>query len=333
MSSQPVDWEIPISIQLSIPSEVIMKKVRNCFCLLLLSSAAWATPLGGAARTAIPSDVQQIISVDYRALRNSETAQVLKEQVLPESLKQFEGALKGVGINPEKDVEQLTFASYRSGKQGVRIVGVAQGFFPTKTVLKKMRLNKVKPVKYRDAFTYPMPGGMQMTFLDDSTLLFGDMAALKGALDARDGFASSLDSNTQIADMIGSVDSGMVWSVLDQQGTQNMMRSALGDASKLADYETVKKRLLGSRYTMNFLNGVKFDLDVVTSDSMTAATLSSLVRAGVLYRKMTASATEKMALESVTVDSDSSNLQLHFRTDDKKFQALLHSELFAAVSK
>ena len=48
---------------------------------------------------------------------------------------------------------------------------------------------------------------------------------------------------------------------------------------------------------------------------------------------MTASAIEKMALENVTVNSDSSNLQLHFRTDDKKFQALLHSELFAAVSK
>ena len=104
-----------------------MKKVRDCFCLLLLSSAAWATPLGGAARTVIPSDIQQIISVDYRALRNSETAQVLKEQVLPESLRQFEGALKSVGINPEKDVEQLTFASYRSGKQGVRIVDIGPG--------------------------------------------------------------------------------------------------------------------------------------------------------------------------------------------------------------
>lgn len=112
-----------------------------------------------------------------------------------------------------------------------------------------------------------------------------------------------------------------------------MMRSALGDAAKLADYETVKKRILGSRYTMNFSNGVNFDLDVLTSDSVTAATLSSLVKAGVLFKKMSASPTEKMALESVTVDSDSSNLQLHFKTDDKKFQALLHSDLFAAVSR
>src|SRR6476660_2849377 len=149
MSSRAVDWEIPVSIQVSIPSEVIMKKVRDCFCLLWLSSAAWAMPLGSSARTVTPSDIQQIISVDYRALRNSETAQVLKQQVLPESLKEFEGALKGVGINPEKDVEQLTFASYRSGKQGVRIVGVAQGQFNTATCLKKMKVQKVKPIKLR----------------------------------------------------------------------------------------------------------------------------------------------------------------------------------------
>jgi hypothetical protein len=311
-----------------------MRKAAVCSCILFISTVAvWAMPLGSSARTVIPADVQQIICVDYRALRNSETAQALKEQVLPESLKQFEGALKSVGIDPDKDVEQLTFASYRSGKQGVRIVGVAQGSFANKTVLRKMRLNKVRPVKYHNTDTYPMGSGMQMTFLDEGTLLFGESSALKGALDARDGYTSTLDSNNQIADMIGSVDSGTVWSVLDQEGTQNMMRSALGDASKLTDYETVKKRLLGSRYTMNFSNGVDFDLDVITSDSMTATTLSSLVKAGVLYKKLNATPTEKLALESVTVDSDSSNLQLHFRTDDKKFQSLLHSDLFAAVSR
>ncbi len=110
------------------------------------------------------------------------------------------------------------------------------------------------------------------------------------------------------------------------------MRSALGEASGLADYDTIKKRLLGSRYQMNFANGVNFDLDVLTSDSMTAATLSSLVKAGMMYKKMNASPVEKVAMDSMTVDSDDSNLQLHFKTDDKKFQSLLHSDLFAAVS-
>jgi len=304
-----------------------------CAVVLLLSVTAWAVPLGSSARAAIPSDIQQLICVDYRALKSSDTAMQLKQQVLPDNLKEFEGQLKSVGINPDKDVEQLTFASYRSGKQGVKIVGIAQGQFSMAAVLKKMKLNKVKPLKYRDSDIYPMPGGMQMNFLDDNTLLFGDSSAIKGALDARDGYSSTLDSNSQITDMMGSVESGTVWSILDQQGTQNMLRSALGDASGLADYESMKKRVLGSRYTMNFQSGVNFDLDVVTSDSMTAATLSSLLKAGMLYKKMTATPIEKVALDSLTVDSDSSDLQMHFKSDDKQFQSLMHSPLFAAVSR
>lgn len=311
-----------------------MKRLQGVLWVLLFSTAAaWAAAMGSSARGVIPSDVQQVITVDYRSLKNSSTAMALKDQVLPPSLKEFEGSLKGVGIDPEKDVDQLTFASYRHGKEGVKVVGIAQGSFSSKAFLKKMKLNKVKPLKYRDADIYPMSSGMQMIFLDDNSLLFGDGGAVKGALDARDGYTPALDSNSQVADMIGSVESGTVWSVLDQQGTQNMLLSALGDAGKLADFDTIKKRVLGSRYAMNFANGVNFDLDVVTSDSVTAATLSSLVKAGVLYRKMTATPIEKVALENVSVNSDSSNLQMHFKADDKQFQSLMHSDLFAAVSK
>lgn len=311
-----------------------MRKSSNVLAiLLLLQMAAWALPLGTNARAVIPSDIQQIISVDYRALRSSDTAMALKAQVLPPSLKQFEEALKSVGVDTEKDVDQLTFASYRAPKQGVRVVGVAQGLFPVKAFYKRMNLKKIKAAKYHSSFIYPMSSGMEMTFLDDNTLLFGDHSALTGALDVRDGYSTGLDSNPQMADMISSVDSGPVWSILDQQGTQNMLRSALGDAARLADYETVKKRLLASRYAMNFSTGVNFDMDVLTTDSMTAATLSSLLKAGVMYKKMNATPIEKLAMDSLTVNSDSSNLQLHFKTDDKKFQSLMHSELFAAVSR
>src|SRR6266481_6269180 len=49
------------------------KTLTSGICVvLMLSAAAWAMPLGSSARTVIPSDIQQIISVDYRALKNSE---------------------------------------------------------------------------------------------------------------------------------------------------------------------------------------------------------------------------------------------------------------------
>ncbi len=310
-----------------------MKNLMILGCLVVLSAAALAMPLGTSSRAVIPSDIQQIISVDYRALHNSPTAEALKEQVLPESLKMFEKALKGVGIDSERDVDQLTFAAYRKGKQGVMVVGMAQGSFSAKTVLKRMKFKKIAPAKYRLSDLYAMGNGMIMSFLDENTLLFGDDGAVKGALDARDGYTPTLDSNSQMSDMMAAVDGSPVWSLLDQQGTQNMMRSALGDATKVADYDTVKKRLLGSRYTMDFSSGVNFNLDVITSDSITAATMSSLVKAGMLYKKMTASPIEKVAIDALTVDSDSSKLLLHFKADDKQFQALMKSDLFAAVSK
>ena len=160
---------------------------------------------------------------------------------------------------------------------------------------------------------YPMDSGFVMTFLDDNTMAFGTSASLRSALDAQQGKRASLDSNPQIADQMASVDGSPVWSVLDQEGTQAMMRSALGDASKIADYETVKKRILASRYTMSFQSGVNFDLSVLTSDSMTAGTLSSLVKAGILFKKMSATPSEKTALDATTVDSDGTNFTMHFK--------------------
>jgi len=301
----------------------------------VLLGAANAMPLNSSARAVIPGDLQQLISVDYRAIHDSPVATALKNQIMQaqQNLEQFEAALKGIGINPDKDVDTLAFASFRTPKQGVKGVGVAAGPFAMKTVLKKMTVQKIKPTKYRQANIYPMDGGFVMTFLDDSTLLFGEMSAVKVALDTRDGEVLGLDTNATMADMMSSVDSAPVWSILDQLGTQNVMRSALGDAAKIADYDTIKKRLLGSRYTMSFSAGVNFDLTVVSSDSMSAATLSSLVKAGLIYKKMSASASEKVAMDNTSVDSDGSDVNFHFKSTDQQFQSIMHSDLFAAVSR
>jgi hypothetical protein len=313
-----------------------MKTVKVCCCTVisvaLLVGAANAMPLNSSARTVMPADTQQLISVDYRTLKDSPTAMALKAQLLPDNIKQFEQALKGIGIDPDKDVDTLTFSSFRTPKMGIKGVGVAAGPFAMKTVLKKLTAAKIKPTKYRQSNIYPMGSDMVMVFLDDSTLLFGETSAVKVALDTRDGEVLSLDTNQTMTDMMSDVDSSPVWSILDQQGTQNVMRSALGDAAKIADYDTIKKRLLGSRYTMSFNGGVNFDLTVVSSDSVTAATLSSLVKAGLLYKKMSATAPEKLAMDNTSVDSDGSDVSFHFKSTDQQFQSIMHSQLFAAVS-
>src|SRR5215470_3635560 len=277
-----------------------MTMKRTFVCLLAILSSgllSFASSLGTAARTVIPVEVQQIINVDYRRMKNSETAMDMKAKLLPPNMKQFEDALKDIGVNPDKDIDQITLASFRQKDHGLQMIGIAQGQFPRKKLLLKLAKQNVKGTKKNGSTIYPMAGGFQMTFLDDWTMLFGDVSAVKAALDARDDSSQSLNANKDITDMIPSVEQGTVWSVLDAAGTQTMMKSALGSAADLAEYETLKKHVTGSRYTVDFDHGVDFNLSVITSDNMAAATLSSVLKAGLLYKKMSASPVEKTAIE------------------------------------
>jgi hypothetical protein len=296
---------------------------------------ARAAQIDTDARSAIPHDVQQLIVVDYRVMQNSSAAMNLKARVLPPELKQLETALKESGMNENQDVEELAFAAYRSGgsnSDNIRIIGIAQGEFQVSDVLATFKKKGVKATVIRNNKLYPMgASGMLVTFLNPTTMLFGTTDAIKPALDARDGLTPSLLTNQDMLTAMGQVDTEPIWSILDAQGTQYMMHSLLGQASQLADYDQVKKRLLDSSYTMNFTNGVKFNLFVATSDTFTAATMSSLLNAAAMYEKVSGSTVEKQAIDATTIDSTASTLSVKFSTSDSQFSALLQSPLFQNV--
>ena len=296
-----------------------------------LTLPATAAQLTQDARAAIPKDIQQLIVVDYHAMQNSPAAMDLKARVLPPELKQLEQALRTSGLDENHDIEELAFASFHKGGD-TAIVGLAQGQFSLTDILANFKKRKTKPVPYRDNRIYPMgASGMQVVFLNPTTMVFGQTDALKAALDARDGLAPSFLNNRPMLDQMQSVDTEAVWSVLDQEGTQTMMRSVMGDASQLTDYDTVKKRLLSSRYSMSFENGVKFGLFVVTPDTISAATMASLLNAAALYKKVSGSAEEKQAIENTTITSNGGTLDVRFASSNSQFSSLLQSNLFQSV--
>jgi hypothetical protein len=295
-----------------------------------------AAQLDNDARSAIPRDVQQLIVIDYRAMQNSSAAMDLKARVLPPELKQLEQALKLSGFNENNDVEELAFAAYRTGTNGenTKVVGIAQGQFSVPDILANFKKKKIKPTMIRNNQVYPMgASGMLVSFLNPTTMLFGSGDAIKPALEARDGLAQNFMTNDGMMAAMQAVDTQPLWSILDQKGTQYMMRSLLGQASQLADYDTVKKRLLSSSYTMNFDNGVKFNLYVLTPDTFTAATMSSLLNAAAMYEKVSGNPVEKQAIDSTTIDSTAGKLQVSFAASDSQFSSLLQSPLFQSVVK
>jgi hypothetical protein len=297
---------------------------------------AYAAQLSGDARSAIPRDVQQLVVIDYRAMQNSPTAMQLRDRVMPPDLKQFDEALRKSGLNDNHDVDELAFALFRPKESSDDVVtlGIAQGQFPVDDIIAGFKKKAVKPQVVRTNKIYPMgKTGMVLCFVDQSTMVFGGSDAVKAALDARDGNTGTLLSNSTIMDAMHSVDSASLWSVLDQKGTQTMMKQVLGEAGSVADYESVRKRMLVSYYSMDFQHGVKFDLTIMTGDAFAAATVSSLLNAAVVYRKMTAADSEKAALADTDVSSSSGTLAIHFAASDTDFASLLKSQLFQSMVK
>jgi hypothetical protein len=302
---------------------------------MLAPTFASAAQLSSDAKSAIPKDIQQLIVVDYHAMQNSPAAMELKDRVLPPELKRLETALKSSGLKVDQDADVLAFAAFRdSGSQGTRIVGIAQGQFHTREIMANFTKNKTKPFVLRNNSIYPMgSNGMSVVFLNQTTMVFGDKDSVKESMDARDGIVPDFLTNGDMVNEMGVVDSKAVWSLLDAKGTQTMMKSVLGDAAQLADYDTVKNRMKSSRYTMDFQNGVKFDMAVVMSDTITAATAATLLKGVSIMRKTSGSPLEKSALEQTTIDSNSGTLTVAYSSTDSQFASLLTSPLFQSVVK
>jgi hypothetical protein len=312
-----------------------LMKCSMASMLVAIGSLAFAAQLTTDARGAIPHDIQQLVVIDYHAMQNSPAAMDLRNRVMPPELKQFDDALSHSGLNENHDVDELAFALFRPspGSDALQTVGIAEGQFDTQTILANFRRQKVRVTMVRTNSVYPMARtGMVLCFVDPSTMIFGDRDAVTKALDARDGMAASLLTNSSMMNAMQSVDTYPLWSILDDKGTQTMMKQLMGEAAgSVTDFDSVRKRLEASWYSMEFQHGVRFDLTIETGDTFTAATISSLLSAAVMVRKMSASDAEKQALNDTDIGSSSGNLTVHFATSNTEFDSLLQSPLFKSM--
>jgi hypothetical protein len=239
-------------------------------------------------------------------------------------------------LNDNHDVDELAFALFRtkSDSESLDTVGIAQGQFDVQSIIAGFKKNKLKATLVRTNSIYPMTkAGMVLCFVDPSTMVFGEKEAVEKALDVRDGIGPSMLSNNGMMSAMQSVDSNPLWSVLDQKGTQTMMMQLLGSAGSGSgpDFETVRKKLETSWYSMDFQHGVKFDLTVATGDAFTASTLSSLMTAAVMVRKMSSTDTEKQALSATSISASAGQLTIGYSSTDNQFSSLLQSPLFGNV--
>ena len=84
----------------------------------------------------------------------------------------------------------------------------------------------------------------------------------------------------------------------------------------------------GTKQFVVNLERCKYWLD---NGAIPSETVSSLLNAAVVYRRMTGNDTEKTAMADTDVSSNSGRLSIHFAASDSDFASLLKSQLFQSM--
>ncbi len=197
------------------------KAVLFGMALALLSSLSCQrlAPRGGAPDVSyLPSDCMVVVAVETARLRQAPLYQKLNPE--PGQLKTF---LLRLGIDPERDLDQVMFAFRAAGTEQGEWLAVLRGRFDRARIEKGMEdpAARMSVESYRRWNVYnlvrvPDIGDLSFAVVDSGASVLGKSEAIRKVLDVRDKSAPSLDSNETARRLLRGLDpASQIWGVLD----------------------------------------------------------------------------------------------------------------------
>ncbi len=177
-------------------------------------------------------------------------------------------------------------------------------------------------------YTY---GGLTFFVPDPSTLVFGDRTAVEQAIQTEQG-ASQLAQNEQLTNLIAGTQSTDVWSVLDTDGSRSMVGSMLSGAGASLGANLIDQHFDGARYTIDFQNQVQLNLELITTDALSAAAISTGLNAAIAVRAHQEKDPAAQALlNQIQVSSAGDHAFLQVGASESNIASLMHTDLMQTI--
>ena len=296
----------------------------------LAISAAGAS-LSGTAQSVMPSSTRQVISLNYHRLAADPVAQQLEAQLLPPEMQGLNALLAQGGIQPTRDLNRLTFATFGGGK-GVELIGIAEGNFEGFQAARFFTKTTAHPTPPQvDGVTVYSAGGLEFFLPDPTAIVFGSAAAVHQAIQTEQG-GSQIGNNEQLSDLIAGTESSDVWSVLDAGGARAMVTSMLGASTGPISPGMIASRFDGARYTISFQNTVQVNLELMTTDTLSAAALSTGLNADIALRtRQEKDPAARSLLNQIQVNSAGNDAFLQVSAPESNIASLMRTDLMRSI--
>jgi len=240
-----------------------------------------------AARTGMayfPADTQQIAYSSFVQLRSSQDYPQIRRHVLYQQLHGFQEFLQSLGINPEKDVDEVMLGWRGESPSGPGSFGVAAGRFQPDKVSEFFTKTQLPVQSYDGCDLYAFGSGAAQddtffTFLDSTLAAFGRLHDLKALLDVREGHAPSLAEDQALEGYVAELDgTSPQWGILTGRAAANVATPWLaGGKTTSVDLSAFLQPVQAVLYRIDWDGGFAAHISVVCKSPETAAGLFQLL--------------------------------------------------------
>jgi hypothetical protein len=261
--------------------------MRQTVLLLLVVIVVAGIPQKGAGRdfvtTAMSGLPTQTLRVEYSSpskLRKLPNYQTLRGKFLGPRLQQLESALDQIGIR-EDDIDDLMIG-WKPGDKEMDLYGYASGHFDKAQVANRAAAQSLTPTPISGQQAYCLSAGVAGTcvvILENTLGAFGPLSSLTAVLEAHEGQASNLNSDSRFTSLISDVNKDApIWGIALGGAVADWFGGWLSTQNNLKlDWGQVFQKVDSLTYSIDAADKVNLDMKLNCETPTDAATLRQVL--------------------------------------------------------
>lgn len=211
-----------------------------------------------------PPETGEVVFVDLQATRRSPYYAQLKEQVLPERFRDLAGLAARLGVDFDRNVDQLSWAYVKTESLAhADLMGVAEGTYFLDEIQRAAAAHQLRMTMYRGTPVFVVgknDRGQEFVFAfrDNATCLFGFRRPVEAMLDRAADGGPSLLNNAEMRGLVEEVNQrAAIWLVLNGEFTQLGVRQFLGRAARVPGVEGLAERVRSASVRLELARGLE----------------------------------------------------------------------------